>query len=719
MKGRVKRKQKTANESQAKSKRSSLLHKLLAGFSVSIILMIILGVISYTEASKIITANYKNANVETIKSVSMYFDLMMDTVSAKMQELANDGQMVAYYTKGKEMDSKEFGALYKDIKSSLLSAKTSTDGIGAIYVIGQGKSAKSDKNSSNSAVSGKTNTTYDLYSVTPHATTGELPKKVYKEFLETEEAVKWQDTSHKENWYGYHTFLDEQSGMVADTYAITLVRGLSKGDGYIIADLKKESVITVLDGIATEEGCEVVFVTVDGREIKGSGSHYSDTAICAQLPCYSEAVASKDESGFYETTFGGERYLFTYSKIGETGAMVYTLLPEAAISRQVSGIGTITAIIVVLACIIALGTGLVLALGINKNITAFIKNLGKASKGDMTVHFTTKRKDEFGLLALSMNEMLGSIRELISKVTDVGTQVRGTADNVSGNAELLLGVSGDISTAIGEISRGNSQQAVDTNHCAELMGMLSEQIEKVSMQSERMSTTAMNTRETVDKGMQIMDDLTVKAQETTEITKVVITGIEELYEKSATIHGIIGAIEEIAEQTNLLSLNASIEAARAGEAGKGFAVVADEIRKLADQSMRAVDEIRVIIQDIQNQTESTTKSAKDAEQIVRFQGEALLNTVEAFKNINSQVLSLTENLDEIADNMHAMEQAKIDAVDVIQNISAVSEETAATSQQMEATIESQNNSVKELASKAETLAEDAKVLEETIGFFTV
>lgn len=715
MKGDVKKPRKEKKQKKGKG----LLFKLLAGFSVSIVLMIILGVISYTEASKIITTNYKNANLETINSIAMYFDLMMDTVSAKTQEIANDGQVVSYYTKGNEMDSKEFGALYKDIKTSLVSAKTSTDGVSAIYVIGQGKSAKSDKNSSNSEASGKTNTIYDIYKVTPHATSGELPKNVYKDFLETDEAVKWQDTLKKENWYGYHAFLDEQGGINADTYAVTLVRGLSKGDGYIIADLKMDSVVAVLDQIIAEDGCEAAFVSVDGREIRSSMTQSAETNIYEKLSCYQEALDSEETAGFYETSYNGGTYLFTYAKIGETGAMVYTLLPEAVLSSQVSGIGMVTCVIVALACVIALGIGLILALGINKNITAIMKNLGKASKGDMTVQFSAKRKDEFGMLAVSLNEMLESIRKLISKVTDVGTQVRSTADNVSESAEVLLGVSGDISTAIGEISEGNGQQAVDTNHCAELMGQLSEQIEKVSRQSENMNEIAANTKETVSQGMQIMDDLTVKAQETTEITQVVITGIEELYEKSAAIHGIIGAIDEIAEQTNLLSLNASIEAARAGEAGKGFAVVADEIRKLADQSMKAVGEIRGIIQDIQNQTETSATSAKKAEQIVRFQGEALSNTVEAFRNINSQVLSLTENLEEIATDMRSMEQAKGDAVDVIQNISAVSQETAATSQQMEATIEQQNVSVKALAAKAEALAEDAKILEETIGFFTV
>ena len=696
----------------------SLLQKLLAGFSVSIILMVILGSISYTQAAKIIKTNYKETNVETIRSIAMYFGLVMDTVSAKTQEIANNGQVVSYYTKGQDMSSADFGSLYREIKTSLVSAKTSTDGIAAIYIVGQGKSAKSDKKS-NSSTSGKTGTVYDTYSVTPHSTAGDLPKDFYARFSETEEAAKWQDTIKKENWYGYHTFLDEQGAVDPNSYAVSLVRSLSKGDGYIIADLKMQSVVSILDQLITEEGCEAAFVTADGREIRSSMTQITDGCLYESLSCFGDALAAEDDAGFYEISYQGGKYIFTYSRIGETGSLVYTILPMTVLSRQVSGIGMITVIIVVLACVIALGIGLILALGINHTISGIMGNLQKASKGDMTVHFATRRKDELGMLAASLNEMLTNIRKLISQVNDVGIQVRSTADHVSGGADVLLGVSGDISAAIGEISRGNSQQAADTNHCAELVGQLSDQIEKISGQSIGMGQTAADTKETVAKGMQIMDDLNVKARETTEITGVVITGIEELNEKSTTIHQIIGAIEEIAEQTNLLSLNASIEAARAGDAGKGFAVVADEIRKLADQSMQAADEIRSIIEEIQRQTETTANSAKKAEQIVRFQEEALQNTIDAFHNINTQVLSLTADLENIADNMLSMEEAKVTALDVIQNISAVSQETAATSQEMEATIDQQNTSVKNLAEKSELLAEDARILEETIGTFTI
>lgn len=706
---------KKPKENSKKIRSNNLLTKLLAGFSVSIILMIILGSISYSQASKIITLNYKQSVSETINSIAMYFSLEMDTVAAKTQEISNNSDLTSYFTKGKQ----ESDGLYKEIKSNLMSVKTSTDSITALYIIGEGKSARSDQGSSESKTSGQTKTTYDNYSVSPIFTTGNLSDNFYSEFASTEEAASWQNARNKVNWYGYHSFIDEQGGIDPDTYAISSVRKLSKGNGYIIADIKMDKIVSILDDINIGEHCMIAFVSSDGREIRSTSTIIESGNLYDQIPCFKDALATGESSGSYSTTYAGADYWFIYSTIGDSGALIYTLLPESYLLNQVIGIKTTTFIIVALACIIALGIGLILALGINHKIQSITKYLAKASKGDMTVSFDIKSKDEFGDLSQSLNNMLGSIRNLISKVSNVGFQVSATSGNVAQSADLLLQSSNNIATSITEISNGNNQQVIDIADCANLMNQLSEQMEKVLKQSESMNITAESTKDTVNNGMQLISQLNVKSKETTEITGVVIEGIEELNDKNKIIYSIVDTINEIAEQTNLLSLNASIEAARAGEAGKGFAVVAEEIRKLADQSLLAVNKIQAIITDIQKQTESTVGSARKAENIVHSQEEALGYTTDAFQDINKKVISLTSDLEIIAEGMRAMETVKVKNLNLIQSISSVSEETADTSKAMEVTVNQQNASVQELAKKAESLAEDARTLKDTIAFFTV
>lgn len=708
----------TGSGSVGKKKRKGigLLTKMLAGYAVSIIFMLILGVSLYSQASNIVINNYKNTVLETLQSVSMYYGLFFDTISSKMQELGNDANVVSYYTKE---NSDETAGFYKEIKSELMSIKTNTDGIDALHLFGEGAAAKADTQGSNSSESGKTKTVYDSYTVKPHSTDGELSQNVYSKFMETQEAEDWKNIRNKEGWFGYHAFLDEQLGKESGEYGISLVRPLSKGTGYIVADIKMSSITSVLEQLDMGEDCKAVFVSADGREILSTESAGEDTKIYENISCFEEAVESKEEVGSYEISFDGEIHLFTYAKIGKTGAMVYLLIPEAFILSQVQQMKVVMIIVVVAASIVTFLLGLLLAVGINKNIRHIMQVLSKASKGDMTVVFKTKRRDEFALLTTGLNEMIGSIRQLIQKVSDVGVSVNSTSKEVYMNAEEFMAATKDMSEAITEIGKANEVQAEDTANCSLLMQNLSEQIEKVSVQSKEMDEATQKTQAIVKEGTAVLVELNEKSKETMDITQVVISGIEELGKKADSIQNIVATIDEIAEQTNLLSLNASIEAARAGQAGRGFSVVAGEISKLADQSMMAVESIRKIIADIQGRMQEIASMADRADKIVQSQEDVVNHTIDAFESINAQVGSLTQKFDVIMNGMEMIDTARKDTLGVIQNISAVSEETMATSQVMEGNIVKQNDSVKLLTGKAEGLAEEAQILENTIQSFTI
>ena len=185
------------------------------------------------------------------------------------------------------------------------------------------------------------------------------------------------------------------------------------------------------------------------------------------------------------------------------------------------------------------------------------------------------------------------------------------------------------------------------------------------------------------------------------------------------IGSIIMAINEIAEQTNLLSLNASIEAARAGDAGRGFAVVADEIRKLADQSVECVNEIRKIVEDINDKTNDTVAIAKRAEDVVEIQGHSIETAKKVFNQIQSQFDELLGSLNEITEGINIIADAKTQTLDSIQNISAVSQQTAAASEEVTETANRQLEQVEKLNLAAENLNNNSSDLSQAIGVFTV
>lgn len=179
--------------------------------------------------------------------------------------------------------------------------------------------------------------------------------------------------------------------------------------------------------------------------------------------------------------------------------------------------------------------------------------------------------------------------------------------------------------------------------------------------------------------------------------------INELDIHSKSIGKIIKVISSIADQTNLLALNAAIEAARAGEAGKGFSVVADEVRKLAEQSMDSAREISKLIKSTQDQTAKAVEKAADAESILISQNEAVQETIQVFNRIMSSMESLSDQVKQIMTRIAGMEENKAHAISSIQNISAVSEETAASSQEVTASTEEQLSAIEELSRFADEL----------------
>lgn len=315
--------------------------------------------------------------------------------------------------------------------------------------------------------------------------------------------------------------------------------------------------------------------------------------------------------------------------------------------------------------------------------------------------------------------MIGNVKELIEKTKGVSLKVDESVDSVSNNAKQLLEGTKDITKAIQEIEHGVVQQAEDSEECIRQMDNLSDKINSVSKNSDKIARIADDTNLIVDKGMMSIDELKGNASRTVEITGNVIMEINNLKQSSMAIGSIIMAINEIAEQTNLLSLNASIEAARAGDAGRGFAVVADEIRKLADQSVECVNEIRKIVEDINDKTNDTVAIAKRAEDVVEIQGHSIETAKKVFNQIQSQFDELLGSLNEITEGINIIADAKTQTLDSIQNISAVSQQTAAASEEVTETANRQLEQVEKLNLAAENLNSNSSDLSQAIGVFTV
>jgi methyl-accepting chemotaxis protein len=345
--------------------------------------------------------------------------------------------------------------------------------------------------------------------------------------------------------------------------------------------------------------------------------------------------------------------------------------------------------------------------------------LKKASDGDLTARIHLKRKDEFAFLARHFNQMLTSMRTILEKVSQVNLEVSGTSGRIELTTEEFLGSAKEITRALGEIQKGMENQASDTEGCLRQMNYLAGRIHSVNQNTKDIDRIAVETTEVTHEGIVLMKELNEKTDATNVITQRVIRNIEDLDTQTGEITEILRVINEIAGQTNLLSLNAAIEAARAGEAGKGFSVVAAAVRQLADQSLSSSKQIERIIGRIEERTKLTAQSARQAEDIVALQNEALDKSKRVFQNIMLHVEQLAATLQGITTEVGDMEEVKNKTLKAMTDISAVVEETVAVTEEINASSVNQLTAVSSLRETVNQLSDHTRELDKAMLLFTI
>lgn len=664
--------------------------KLIGAFMIPVILFVIIGFMIYSKCSTTLNSTYEASANTSVGTLEEYLGLGFENIELMATRLSINSAITSYYT-GSEVKSE---SMLMDTKVALSNESTADKFIDHIIVCAKSGTACSEK--------------------------GAIRGDVYNAFVESEEGKNVEsEIGMGSMWISSHPAIDEVTGYDSDEYALSLVTVLknnsNKSVGYIIIDVKTSFIQDILDNAQISDNSIKGFVLEDGSQVLSGDSDIKFT----NTDFYQEALAGENLQGSKEVSYEGADYLFTYSRIEGTNMLVCAMVPQKEIMAGAQAILRYTLIAVAICAVIAIVVGSVLASGISKAIRKVNRVLKKTSDGDLTGQISMKRKDEFNVLSSSITNMIGSMKDLILKMTNVSGHVSDSAVQVGTNSEVLLEVTKNITEAVDYINSGISQQAQDTESCLEQMNGLAERINVVHENTDEISEIAQEAQGAIENGMVIVANLGEKVQGTTEVTETIIREIRELNKESIAINSIIGTINEIAEQTNLLSLNASIEAARAGEAGRGFAVVSEEIRKLAEQSGNAGNQIGEIINHIQERLAATIETAGLAGESVAFQTEALNNTVDVFKNISQQVSKLAEDVEKITQSVGGIEQAKEDTMNAIESISTTSNQTESASEELARSTEKQLQAVEVLNDAVKRLQMDAEDLDTSVSIFKV
>lgn len=662
---------------------------------IPVLFLIVLGVVSYSKASSGIQDGYVNSLSSAVQLTTSYYEFVFDTLKSDYNELFVDTKIKTYVNGGfAKMDSTDGLVLYNDKYKEFNYNITNNKFLKNIYIV-----TDNDK---------------------PIATSNTIAGGLYTLIAETEQGKIASESDSQYYYFGTMPEVDEALKTKSEEYALRIIHKIPKGTGFVIIDLSRNQMETIISELSVGEGGIAAFVTQDGDEIYGNKDGLEEGKKYFYGQDYYEKLMESEETvGQQSVTYDGKEYMFLMAKVGNTKSAICCLVPQAVIQEQASDIKTVTILLVIISIIVSGIIGVMVARGISKTIASILKQIKRVSNGDLTVQVHTNRKDEFAVLATGISDMIAHTKALIQQVESVSSELTSISEEVIASSEEFLKSSKEIESSVNEIEVGTTNQAEHSVKCLEEMDHLSKRIQIVGDNTHKISEIANDTDNSIHTGMQSMKTLNEKSHSTAQITNVVIESIQNLEKQSRSIGKIVGAINDIASETNLLSLNASIEAARAGEAGRGFSVVASEIRKLADQSMESANEIQDIIEDIVKNTKNAVETAKEADNIVQEQQMAVDDTTQAFRTMQKQMGVLMDELEGILKGVNDMDQTRSVTLMAIQEISAVAEQTAASTADVSNVVTTQLEGVEELSQNSERLSTSAEELGQAINQFTI
>ena len=440
--------------------------------------------------------------------------------------------------------------------------------------------------------------------------------------------------------------------------------------------------------LATSEGNVIYHPNKDNQQKSLSELNADKTLI--------QAVEGGKDTSVHYSADGKSKYGYV-GRIGSTDYLTISCLPASEYFASLIRCIIIVLLLVIAGIVVIIITIRHLATQLTKPIVALNDVAQELAEGNLDVTLDIVSENEIGELADSIQKTVDRLKEYINYIDEISSVLDRLADgklkftlkyDYAGEfakvKTALLHISGSFEQMIEDIIDSSTQVSIGADELSKAAQNIAEgamtqaaSVQELVATTESVSQQVEENTEDAQKSATETSRVTHMMQDSREQMNQMMEAMNKITETSNEVVSIIKTIEDIADQTNLLALNASIEAARAGEAGKGFAVVASEIGSLADDSSKAANNTRDLIEISLQQIDRGSSLAQNVVQ-------SMQDVLDAVEEVNGMIGKSAENNE--AQNQ-SMEQIRVGIEDIskgVEDNSASAEEASATSQELAA-----------------------------------